>query len=78
MTGAEHYKAAENLLQALEEAALKAKEEGVPGLSFETTAAILLKGLVHATLADAAANALYEPDEGLPEPSRTQWLRAAN
>ncbi len=78
MTGAEHYKTAENLLQALEEAAHVAQEQGVPGLSPETTMALLAKAQVHATLADAAANALYEPDEGLPEPSRTQWMRAAN
>lgn len=78
MTGAEHYRAAEKLLEALDEAALKARENEEEGLRPDTVMAILAKAQVHATLADAAANALYEPDEGLPEPSRTQWLRAAN
>jgi len=78
MTGAEHYKAAENLLAALEEPSEKARENGSGGLEPATVMAILAKAQVHATLADAAANALYEPEDGLPEPSRTQWLRAAN
>lgn len=71
MTGPEHYREAENLLKALEEAS----EQG-GGLEAATVMAILAKAQVHATLANTASDALYTPD-GLPERIYNEWMNVA-
>jgi hypothetical protein len=74
MNGAQHYRAAENLIASVNK---KLGDGG--GFLFppEAQARLLAEALVHATLANAAATALNRPD-GLPGDDWKAWYAAAS
>lgn len=73
MTGAEHYREAEDLLEYVY---VGAARDGAP-LERDEVPEYLARAKVHALLAIAAANGLNEAVGGMPEPDRTDWQQVA-
>lgn len=70
MTGPEHYTKAEQLLT---DAATSSRKGEVQSAQLSLAAAH-----VHATLAQAAATALNDAEEGLTQSQRNEWLQATD